>query len=399
MGIIDFEHASFVAENRFFDNPKISFENKKAMRRFLAQYNVKPATKNKFFHHIKFLLESLKDVEVQMHDRELINLTFKNFRENLSPGYVGTLINVSKAFVRWLNDGELPKGFKDVKSISKNEGRRSLHPEDMWSWEDGESVAKVCPSIQMKAIVLTQLDAGFRPSEFVDLNYGDVAIDKNDTVLFTVREGKTGFRIVPCYRCAPAFLRWFHSHPTKKKTDPLWIMEYTFKSNGKNKLNDSEVVRYNYYALQKRFQDLSRRAGIKKPLDFYNLRHSSCTLDKIDNVPLEVASGRHGHSVEYFTQVYGRLDPSAIANRLRSHYGGVEEKKKLQKNIVCSRCEFVNESSSEICFKCNAPLTVKKAMELEKIKSEEALNLKLQQEKMDFVIKSLQKKGLLPNKI
>src|SRR3989344_2302099 len=109
MPIINYEAHAKQAEKEFFDNTKISEINKKSMQRYLAQYNVSPATRLKFFKHIKFLLEKLSDVEKQMRDRDLVNQTFKSFRDNIGAGYYATLVNVSKALVRWLNDGELPK--------------------------------------------------------------------------------------------------------------------------------------------------------------------------------------------------------------------------------------------------------------------------------------------------
>src|SRR3989344_9669323 len=136
MPIINYELAAKQAEKQFFENANISEVNKKAMLRYLAQYDVHAATRLKFFKHIKFLLEKLSDVEKQMRDRDLVNQTFKSFRDNIGAGYYATLVNVSKALVRWLNDGELPKGFKDVKSVSKKDQQRNLDAEDMWTWDD-----------------------------------------------------------------------------------------------------------------------------------------------------------------------------------------------------------------------------------------------------------------------
>jgi len=389
MPIINYELAAKQAEKQFFENANISEVNKKAMLRYLAQYDVHAATRLKFFKHIKFLLEKLSDVEKQMHDRDLVNLTFKSFRDNISAGYYSTLVNVSKAFTRWLNDGDLPKGFKDVKSVSKKDQQRNLDAEDMWTWDDGKKFCKCTNSLQIQAVLMAQLDGGFRPSEFIDLNYGDVVF-KQGVVLFRVRGGKTGARDVVCSRCLPYFLQWYDNHPTKRKEDALWIMEFKDKSHPNTKVTKSNGVRrYDYAALKKRVTSIAANAGIKKQTDFYILRHSSCTLDKLDNVPIELAAGRHGHTVEYFTQVYGRLDMDGLAKRLRKHYAGNTEK-------VCEVCEHINDIGADVCEKCKSPLTVKKALEVQR---DQKATIEGIQSQYDKIVLQLKQVSPLLNKL
>ena len=149
-------------------------------------------------------------------------------------------------------------------------------------------------SMQLKAAFLTQLDAGLRPSEFIDLNYSDVTV-KKDIVIFDIRDGKTGSRHCARYRCVPFFTRWYEAHPTKKQDDPLWIAEFNTKRSSKEaRRPEYEIRRYKYDALVKRIRTMVQKAGIEKPTDFYTLRHSSCYLDKIENVPIEIAAKRHG---------------------------------------------------------------------------------------------------------
>ncbi len=192
----------------------------------------------------------------------------------------------------------------------------------MIKWEEGIELSKATPSIQMKAVILTQLDGGFRPSELIDLNYGDIEI-KKDFIICNVKDGKTGSRTVILFRGVPYLVRWLQNHPTKKSNDPLWVSER------------DNITRYNYAALIKRVKDIGfksrinipsdEKRGIKeiinKPLDFYNLRHSACLIAKLDNIPLEEAAKKFGHSVEFFTNTYGRMDTSGSIARLGKSYG------------------------------------------------------------------------------
>jgi len=380
--IKDYKQSAKLAEKRFFENPKVSKTNKKLMERFLDVYDVSPARLEIFIQNIPKLLSKTDDIKRDMHNPDIINRIFKQMRDNLSPNYYNTVINVSNRFVRWVNDGDKPKGFKDIKGIPKKAQKRKLSPKDMISWEDGEKLIKATNSIQLKAIIATQLDGGFRPSEFVDLKYGDMTTKEN-FIIADVRDGKTGGRPVILWRAVPHLLRWLQSHPTKRKNDPLWMQEGGTKG---------ENIRYDFYAIQKRIKLLAEKMNLDKPMDFYNLRHSACTISKLDNIPEEEAAKKFGHSLQYYTETYGRLTTEDSISRLSKVYGLEMEKRKIEKSIKCSRCDFVNTPDSELCEKCGAALTVKKALEgQEKVDLKDQFILK--------VISGLMKKGKIDDAI
>ena len=270
-----------------------------------------------------------------------------------------------------------------LKKFPRKTNKRNLDRNDMISWNDGLELINGTNNLQLKAIIAMQLDAGLRPSEFVDLDFGDIE-RKQDFIVIKVKEGKTGKREVPLWRCVPHVLRWLHSHPTKNNQDPLWLLE--IQTNG-------SFNRYEYRAMQKRVKKLAGKVGIKQPVDFYSLRHSSCFLDKVDNIPLDIAADRHGHSVKYFLEIYGKLTIDDTINRIKKHNGtDVTEKKKEVQNLNCSRCSFVNEPETEICEKCGTALTVKKAMEIDKGKSSELINIKKSMEEMQKQLEAKNKK-------
>jgi len=354
MTIRDYNQIAESKERAVFNDPKISEKNKEALKRFLKCYDVSPARKGLFLRHIIFLLREIPDIQKGINDRDLINDIFNKFRTNVKPGYYATIINVSMAFCRWLNDGEKPKGFKDIKNVGKKKQMRDLSPQDMSSWDDGLALSRQVIGTQIRAMLLVQLDAGFRPSEFIDLNYGDVEINRElGITTFNVKKGKTGGRTVACQRCTPHILRWLDEHPTKKAEDPLWI----------EKDKQGKWVKYDYDSIRWHFMYMAKKLNFKKPIDFYALRHSSCVLDKIDNLPVEVASERHGHSVKFFVDTYGRLSIKDKVDRFARHYDLNGEKEAPKRNITCNICGWVNEPESENCSKCHRPLSLKKALE------------------------------------
>lgn len=366
MAIVDYERIAQTARNWFYGQTGVSEKNKALVRRYELGYHVKPARKALFYKHIAKLLERTDDLERDMHDRDTINRIYADLEASLGANYYATVLNTGKALARWLNEGETPKGFLDLKSVKKKRLQRGLRREDMLSWEDGLTVAAQSPSLQLKAIILTQLDGGFRPSEFIDLNYGDIEV-KGDVIVANVHDGKTGGRHVTLWRCVPHLLKWLQAHPSKKPKDPLWVMEHADKSHrkGAKPENRFSVRRYDYFALRKAVLRLGEKAEIGKPMDFYALRHSSCFLDKLDNLPLDIAAKKHGHSVAFFTDTYGRLDVDDDVNRLRQHYGGEEEERTLLRNRKCARCNFVNEPDVDTCQQCGSSLTVDAALKRE----------------------------------
>ncbi len=404
MPITDYEHNSEIAETNFFNSGEINKTNKDAVREYLSGWivrkgvrkglPVKPSRRSIFFKHIIFFLQEVEDVKKDMFDCKKIDLVFSKLQKELSKGYYGTVVNVSLAFVTKLNDRERPKGFKNIERISKKQQQRDIKPDDMITWDEGLELIKQSNSIQFKAIVMAQLDGGFRPSEFIDLNYGDV---KKDGKYFIIGvDGKTGKRDVILYRSSPYLNRWYQNHPTGKDSDPFWIME----NPNKSRKTKNKIVRYSYPAVRKRVEQLGFRAGIKKPLDFYNFRHSACSMAKRENTPTDLAAEKFGHSVDYYVNTYGRLTTEEKVNRHKRHNGEkvkdneTEESKADTKPILCSFCDTTNEPNKEICEKCGSPLSLKKALQVEKVKSKELTDMKKQINDIPNLIEQLMKEKM-----
>lgn len=392
MPIYDYKHKSELSLMNI--KRRINKKNYSHLDKFLDSYDVSAARLNIFLKHIVFLLEKTKDIEQDMHDRDKINKIFKGFRSNLSVSYYSTIVNVSVRFVKWLNDGEKPKGFRDIKNNGKGK-QRDLEADDMLTLDDGLNMLKYANTTQLKAVIMTQLDGGFRPSEFIDLKYGDISYEK-PFFIAKIRQGKTGKRDVPLYKSVPYLKNWINEHPTKEKNDPLWIMEYMQYSSKKRK--EKGIVKYNYAALLKRIKAISKAAGIKKPIDFYNFRHSACTISKLENTPVDIAANKFGHSVKYYTETYGRLDLKGMLERHKKHIGIQKEiKKENNLNVVCNICGYDNPPKTDICKKCFNPLTIQKAIEIKSKKDQEIKSLKSEVNSIKEMLKEMAKKGAFDN--
>lgn len=310
------DHERFATRyrERFFNNDTIPENIKQEVQRFLYCYEAGFARQAIFFQKLELFCSELDSID-DLQNRDKINEIFYRYRQRYSVATYHTLVAVSLQFATWLNDGVRPKSFVDVKRPPKGKTNRNLKPEDMVTWEDGLKMASFTHSIQLKAIILVQLDGGFRPGEFVDLKYGDIVL-KDSIAIAYIRSGKTGGRIVILRRSFGALNAWLEAHPIKSPDSPLWITEYP----GSTPDSKERIRPYKYPAFAKRVKQLALYANIEKPADFYNLRHSSCVLDKLDNLPVDLAAERHGHSIRHFTDVYGRLSTEDVVNRYLKHY-------------------------------------------------------------------------------
>lgn len=262
MPIVDYERRAKTTLIALDNNTEINSTNKKHLKDYLKAKDVKAGRVEPFIRFASYFLKGKPDIKTFMEDREKVNNYFAELKDwmanhkfkrkgkiqkGMSLSCYGGAKNAVIALATWLNDGDKPKGFKDQKNDKKSRQRRDLSPEDMISWEDGLKMINKTQSVQFKAIITTLLDGGFRPSEFNDLDYGDVSIKKVMAVIH-IKDGKTGPRDSIVFRCVPYLQRWLNQHPSKKKSEPLWVMEFPACSNDK-KHNKGEVVRYKYPAL------------------------------------------------------------------------------------------------------------------------------------------------------
>jgi integrase/recombinase XerD len=388
MPIANYEQAAITEKRKLLTNPKISEKNKENLKRFFDTYNVKPATMAKFCRHISEFVETFEDVEELMDEyliseskennsikreaRDKVNKFFASIREkNYSPSTIATCINVINRFAKWLNDDEKPYSFKDIKNFKKDKQKRDLSREDMFTPEDRDKLVEHASTNQFKAIIASQLEGGFRPSEFVDLKYGDIhATDADGIVRVKVQEGKTGSRDVCLYYAAPYLLQWLEEHPTKKKEDYLWITEHPKQSKKKGNHN----INYTNAGIVKRIKRLCQTLEINKPTDLYNLRHSACFISKLENMSPEFAANNFGHTIHYYDQVYGRLAGTDRVKQLSRHVSKMKEEE--EKHIVCPICKHINPPKTEYCKRCTRPVSLKLALEAnERMKQmEEQLN-------------------------
>ncbi len=367
----------------FFERGNISTINKNYVREFFKGFNCAKTSESKFYRWLPYVLSQCNNIKVTMKNERQLKDIFNRIHAKLRPAGYKTVLTTTKTFCKELNNGIVPESFARVKQLTKQEKKLLLRVESpdykTLSWEDGIRISEQTNSLQLKALILTQLDAGLRPSELEGLNYGDAKKD-GQFIFLKIKKTKTAEpRDVILFKSAIYLNRWLDLHPTRKDNDPLWINENVSKSSvlrGTNK-----IMRASYDAVRQRLRVMAKKAGFKQSINLYMMRHSAINLAKEELIPAEVASEKFGHDINYYVNVYGRLTDEQKRNRFKAVYGISEEKERIKpRPLVCNMCQSINESGKELCEKCNSPLTLTKALEIEKQKDTEIADIKNQLE-------------------
>lgn len=371
---MNYEAKARIALKNLENNTAICAENHEALKRYLKQYDVSPARKAIFAKHITKFLEHFQPVtdllDYNLHNpdlkilqqnkeraRDAINNRFAALKNSLSPSYLETVVNVSNAFMRWLNDGVKPSCMKDVKSSRSRQTRSSLNSmTHIQPAEERPKMLKAALTVQDKALVALMLEWGMRPEELVHLRYKDVSIttkehvDDADLITIQVTTGKTGARPVVYHQAYPYLKAWYDQHPTKEPDSPFFPNQRNHKK------------RVNQEALSRRVKLIGRRAGIDKPCDLYALRHSSGFRAKLENENPEHAAAMLGHTMEYFEKTYGRI--TEAGDRARQRRASLKSKADdTSKSKVCAFCGHTNDFQADFCGRCQKPLTLTAAKE------------------------------------
>ena len=370
---------------KFNSNEKISQTNKKHVKDFFnSGYNCTKTTEGKFYSWLPYILTKTTDIKKTMEDEKELVKVFNQIHKDLSPSGYTTVFWVTKTLCKFLKNGnnkkksQYPEAFESVKELSKiekkqlkrvnQEGYKTL------SWEDGLKICKQTNSVQLKAMILCQLDGGLRPSELEALNYEDTK-KEGKFITLHIKAGKTAEpRDVVLFRSAPSVSRWLELHP--KKEGALWLMEDKTRSSSYREGNKD--LRYRYAAIKQTFRRLAKKAGFKKGVSLYMFRHSAISLAKQERMSAEIGAERFGHNITYYVDTYGKLTQEQKINRQKQAQSGEEAKKekKEPEPILCSICDTINEPRKDFCEKCNSPLTLTKALEIKNKHKEELEQMK-----------------------
>lgn len=357
----------------------ISKQNRQHFKDFLPLCTA--ASESKFRSFMPYVLTRTQDfLDMANNDKKGLIILFSKLKKELRPGGYKTIVGCSRTFCRELNDGVTPENFRLLPKLTKQDKatmKRINDPEyKSLTWDDVKKIADSTTSIQLKAMLSLMMEAGLRPAELVNLNYGDVRRDGKFLILdiWHTKNGEPRHPVL--YRSVPAVNRWLENHPIKTKKAPLWIMEQKGASSlyrsGKTDL------RYSYHAIKQTVRRMAKKAGYEKGLSIYLMRHSAVNQAKEAGMGVDVGSEFFGHSLSHFVETYGKLTEEQKVKRLKGFYGEETKKEKKPQTRICPICNTVNEPGRETCEKCRSPLSLEVALTQENRKDQQIAEMKEQ---------------------
>jgi integrase/recombinase XerD len=280
-----------------------------------------------------------------------------------------TMRSVLFSFWKWRfaqNDQELPSWLRIP--ISK----RNVNQRDHADVLDAAEVTRLADhtmNLRDRALIWTLYESGARIGELLALRVGDVELTDYGALRLYLPAGKTGRRTVPLFSAAvPNLLLWLKNHPHRdEKTAALWCGLQQGERSG-------EPIGYRFVV--KLLSTTARRAGVSKPANPHNFRHSRATEiaqdPQVSTSVLEKFFGWQPGSP--MAKTYVHLSGKDVEDALARAHGieiGRSPATRQKRAAVCARCSAQNEPEARFCLQCGGPLSLEGAEDAEAWKSEE----------------------------
>lgn len=257
-----------------------------------------------------------------------------------------------RKFYKWLRKTKkYPKEVAWIKAYMKSHNNKL--PEELLTEDDVKNLINASRDTKHKAFVAVLYESGCRIGEVSTLRIKNVSFDQYGAILNV--NGKTGYRRVRIVSAVPYLAEWINKHPFKDNPEAwVWI----------NRTQD--VIKYTF--LTDLLRRLARKAGIKKPVNPHNFRHSRATYlaNHLTEAQMKEMFGWVRDSE--MASVYVHLSGRDVDKALLKTYGidinnGQEEESKL-KPKDCARCNEKNPATNKFCLRCGMPLEKETIVEI-----------------------------------
>jgi len=169
-----------------------------------------------------------------------------------------------KVFWRWLKKVENPKETQWIKS-TRRKNRISL-PKELFTEDDIKRMIGFSTNPRDKALIWVMYQTGCRIGEILGIKIKDIGFDEHSAIITVL--GKTGSRRVRVFDNQNYLRFWLENHRFKDNKEA-----YLFNSISRNATTDQ----LDYHSVVDSLKTIAKKAGIKKPVNPHNFRHSRAT--------------------------------------------------------------------------------------------------------------------------
>ncbi len=257
---------------------------------------------------------------------------------------------VIKRFFKWFHECEdgYPAQVKWIKV--KRSVKSRIRKKDLLTVEDIEQMAKHTRHPRDRAFIWVYYESVRRFGEILNLNIGDLEFDEMGVRLNV--DGKVGRAPARIVISTPLLTSWLEYHPDPDNPDaPLWTV-----------LNKKKVKRLAYSSARGIIKESAKRAGIKKNVWPYLIRHSR--IDPLKNqLPYPLLLKTAGWTEDSdMPKFYFHMEEADV-DEAHSILTGKKPVEKTRKNmlipIICPKCDSENVPGSRFCYQCGLRIDLK----------------------------------------
>ena len=174
--------------------------------------------------------------------------------------------------------------------------------QDLLTADEFSRMVRAAGSVRDRALLWTMMEGAFRPGEILNMRVG--GIEFADRYMMVSTSGKTGQKNLALVLSLQPMIEWFRLHPYADDPEaPLWFSPMA-RNNG---------MALTYAGLAKMVRKAALRAGIKKPVWNYLLRHTQLT-----NMSTKLS--------DHLLRVYGNWKPGSKMSARYTHLSALDAK-------------------------------------------------------------------------
>ena len=346
----------------------LSPSNKKDIEKFCTSILTQGLSQATFYKYLERLpqLAILLGKDFRDATKEDIQNLFEKMvmEKDYSKNTVGGYQILIRRFYQWLC-GYKRKHYPEIVDwISANVHHKKLvRPEDILDGTDLQKLVASAMNPRDRALIMVLAESGGRVSEVLGLRVGHVTFDSYGGIF--ILHGKTGERICRIVNAVPYLQAWLRSHPERENPEsPLWVVLGCSKFISKQDNGDKYKIKFRnnlcYAAARKMLRDCAKRAGIKKPVNPHNFRHSRATSLAVAGLNSAIMNEIMGWTQgSNMSATYLHISRQQTENALLTKVYGIkvdESTSKTEKEslpLVCVNCGTKNYPDSNYCSLCN----------------------------------------------
>lgn len=304
--------------------------------------------------------KDLKDCTKEDVERIIITLMNKDkigqngkeeIDKKLSPSTIYDYKVMIKKFWKWLKGNGIVYPI-EVATLKNPTVKKIHHACDMFNDEDILKMLASTNNIRLKAIISMFYEMGVRAGELLSIRIKDIQQGDLEWTI-SITNSKTDERTNYIYDSIPYLSKYLDSHPYAKNPEAfLW-----------NRAGRPDVP-ICYERLRIMVRDVCQRAGITKPINLHNHRHSAITkgVEFMTDQQIKLKCGLSKSSRQLET--YSNLRSESVRNAERKHRGIEQDEDKSGKMgiKICRRCDTKNTPDRNVCERCFMPLNLQTSM-------------------------------------